>query len=330
MAFLAGLFDSDGCVHANPSGRTTLTFSRSGKEQYFTRHVQDVALSLGLVLGHSLNTKGENFQESKSIVLMNLAANSDEEAVGELSRLMGKVERFASDSGLLHANNSGRTRVLGKVVSVEKVGPMETYDVEVENSHWYYAGAVRSHNTASLVLGTSSGIHAWHDEFYIRRMRFSKNEPVAEYLSGLFGVSAAETGSIVEQDAFNEGGIVVSIPQRAPEGAATREEGAMALLERVKRYTREWIEPGNVYGGMRNNISATINIKPSEWAAVHEWMWNNRYEYNGLSLLPHSEHTYTQAPFETIDETTFEQMSELIGVMNVDLLKVVEFSDNTN
>ncbi|MCA1800611.1 MAG: hypothetical protein LC650_04905, partial [Actinobacteria bacterium] len=154
MAFLAGLFDSDGCVHASPSGRTTLTFSHSGKEQYFTRHVQDVALSLGLVLGHSLNTKGENFQESKSIVLMNLAANSDEEAVGELSRLMGKVEHFASDSGLPHANNSGYTRVLGKVVSVEKIGPMETYDVEVENSHWYYAGAVKSHNTASLVLGT--------------------------------------------------------------------------------------------------------------------------------------------------------------------------------
>ncbi|MCA1800612.1 MAG: hypothetical protein LC650_04910, partial [Actinobacteria bacterium] len=67
-----------------------------------------------------------------------------------------------------------------------------------------------------------------------------------------------------------------------------------------------------------------------EWDTVHEWMWNNRYEYNGLSLLPYSDHTYVQAPFETIDEETFIRMSEAISVMGIDLREVKEFADNTD
>lgn len=192
--------------------------------------------------------------------------------------------------------------------------------------------AIKPEGTASLVAGTSSGIHAWHDKYFIRRMRFNKVEPIAQYLMERLPYridSDPNNPEIVEDDVFNSEQIVVAIPVEAPEGAATRTEGAMAILERVKRYQREWIRPGNEYGGMTNNISATINIQDHEWEDVYHWMWNNRYEYNGLSILPYSDHTYVQAPYETIDQATFEVMSQRIRDCNVDLSEVVEFDDNT-
>lgn len=188
-------------------------------------------------------------------------------------------------------------------------------------------GTLKPEGSASLVAGTSSGIHAWHDKFYLRRTRYNKVEPLAQYLIEKFGISE---GGIVEQDVFNPDQIVVAIPQKAPEGAATRDEGAMAMLERVLRYNRNWIRPGNVYGGMPNNVSATVNVRDDEWDAVHEWMWNNRYEYNGLSLLPYADHTYVQAPFESIDEATFERMATIVREAGIDLSEVREFDDNTD
>jgi len=187
--------------------------------------------------------------------------------------------------------------------------------------------AIKPEGTASLVAGTSSGIHAWHDRYYIRRMRYNKAEPIAKYLIEKFGI---DESPIVEQDVFSEHQIVVAIPQEAPEGAATREEGAAALLERVKRYHGEWIKAGNRYGGMPNNISATINVQDSEWDYVENWMWNNRYEYNGLSLLPYSDHTYQQAPFESCTREVFEFLRGEIGRANIDLREIDEVEDYTD
>lgn len=193
--------------------------------------------------------------------------------------------------------------------------------------------SVKPEGTASLVAGTSSGIHAWHDSLYIRRMRYNKVEPIAKYLMSKFPLATESDDSnpqVLEQDIFNEHQVILAIPQRAPEGAATRDEGALALLERVKRYNREWIRPGNEYGGMTNNISATINIRDAEWDTVREWMWNNRYEYNGLSLLPHSDHTYRQAPYQATDEATFERLKSDIEAANIDLTEISEVEDYTD
>lgn len=184
--------------------------------------------------------------------------------------------------------------------------------------------AIKPEGTASIVAGTSSGIHAWHAPYYIRRVRYMKTEPIAKYLMSKFGEP------VVEDDVFNPNQIVVSIPQKAPDGAVTREEGALALLERVKRYHQSWIKPGNVYNGMSNNISATINIQNSEWDAVKDWMWNNRYEYNGLSLLPYSDHSYVQAPFEECDEATYLALKEVVDAANIDFTEISEIADYTD
>jgi ribonucleoside-triphosphate reductase len=193
--------------------------------------------------------------------------------------------------------------------------------------------AIKPEGTASLVAGTSSGIHAWHDKFFIRRMRFNKVEAIAQYLMRVLPYRPESNDAdpeIVEDDVFNPNQIVVAIPQRAPEGAITREEGALELLDRVSRYHAEWIRPGNNYGGMTNNISATVNIKDNEWGNVRRWMWNNRFDYNGLSLLPYADHTYRQAPYQSCDEETFNRLTARIAAAKVDLREVSEWNDETS
>jgi len=181
---------------------------------------------------------------------------------------------------------------------------------------------VKPAGTTSLTLGTSSGIHAWHNEFYIRRVRVGKNEPIYSYLE-------KNHSELVEDEYFSpHTTAVISIPQKSPEGAITRTESALQLLKRVKFVTDEWVKPGFRKGQNTHNISATISIKDAEWADVGEWMWENRNSYNGLSVLPYDGGTYTQAPFEDCSKETYEAM--MSSLTNIDLRKVTESEDNTN
>jgi ribonucleoside-triphosphate reductase len=181
---------------------------------------------------------------------------------------------------------------------------------------------VKPSGTTSLVVGSSSGIHAWHSEYYIRNIRFGKNEALYKYL-------AANHPELVQDEYFKpEQQAVVGIPVKAPEGSIFRTESAIDLLERVKKFSAEWIKPGHRKGDNTHNVSATISIGPDEWEKVGQWMWENRAVYNGLSVLPRNDHTYVQAPFE---ECTKEKYEELYAKLEtIDLTKVIEEQDGTN
>ena len=181
---------------------------------------------------------------------------------------------------------------------------------------------VKPSGTSSLVLGTSSGIHAWHNDFYIRRMRLGKNEALYQYL-------AEYHPELIEDDLFkSQIQAIVSIPQRAPEGAILRTESALDLLERTKKFNTEWVQAGHRKGANTNNVSATISVKQEEWSTVGEWMWKNKNTFNGLSVLPYSNGSYQQAPFEDIDETTFLEMESHLS--SIDLKLVTEATDETD
>lgn len=181
---------------------------------------------------------------------------------------------------------------------------------------------VKPAGTTSLTLGTSSGIHAWHNDYYIRRIRVGKNEPIYKFL-------ANNHPALIEDEYFRaHDTAVISIPQKAPEGAITRTESALDLLKRVKRVHQEWVRRGHRKGQNSNNVSATVTIKPDEWEKVGQWMWKNRRFYNGLSVLPHSEHTYKQAPFEDCDKQTYESM--LKSLVKIELSEIKEEEDNTD
>jgi len=180
---------------------------------------------------------------------------------------------------------------------------------------------VKPSGTSSLVLGTASGIHAWHNDFYIRRIRVGKNEAIYSYL-------AANHPELVEDDFFKPTiQAVISVPQRAPQGSILRTENVIDMLERVKRFNTQWVKKGHRKGANTNNVSATVSIQENEWEQVGQWMWENRNTFNGLSVLPYFGGSYTQAPFEDITEEKFNEMAQHLH--SIDLSKVVEFSDET-
>jgi ribonucleoside-diphosphate reductase alpha chain len=181
---------------------------------------------------------------------------------------------------------------------------------------------VKPAGTTSLTLGTSSGIHAWHNDYYIRRIRVGKNEQIYQYL-------AENHPELVEDEYFRpHDTAVISAPQKAPEGSITRSESALAMLKRVKKVSTQWVRAGHWKGQNTHNVSATITIKEDEWDAVGEWMWENRSCYNGLSVLPQDGGTYVQAPFEDCDELTYKRMMK--SLTDIDLTNVVETQDNTD
>lgn len=181
---------------------------------------------------------------------------------------------------------------------------------------------VKPSGTSSLVVGSSSGIHAWHNDYYIRRVRVGKNEALYQYVVNKFP-------DLVEDCIFKPHlESVVSFPQKAPEGAILRNEKVMDLLDRVKKFNTEWVRPGYREGANHHNVSCTISIKNHEWDRVAKWMWNNRECYNGISVLPYDGHTYKQAPFE---DCTEEEYNRLMGFMTeINLTEVIETDDNTD
>ena len=217
----------------------------------------------------------------------------------------GKILEFNLEEAAKEAKKTNAE--IAKIIGVNKAARVTT---------------VKPSGTSSLVLGTSSGIHAWHNDFYIRRMRLGKNEALYQYL-------AKNHPELVEDDFFKPDlQAVVSVPQKSPKGAIYRTESAKELLERTKKFNLEWVKKGHRKGANTNNVSATISVKPDEWEAVGEWMWENKNTFNGLAVLPYDNGSYTQAPFEDITEEKFLEMESHLN--GIDLTKVTETSDETN
>lgn len=161
---------------------------------------------------------------------------------------------------------------------------------------------IKPSGTSSLVLGVSSGIHAFHDQYYLRRIRIDKSEmELIKYLSKF---------NLIENDlVFDK--YIATIPIKTPPNSILRTESSIDMLERIKYFYSNWIIPGHVRGANRNNISATVSVKDHEWRQVGEWMWNNRDYYNALSILPFQDYSYVQAPFESIDEAEFFELPQI-------------------
>jgi len=181
---------------------------------------------------------------------------------------------------------------------------------------------IKPSGTTSLVLGTASGIHAWHNDYYLRTMRFNKNEDIASYLM----VNHPE---LCEDDVLRPTDtICVRIPVKAPEGSILRTETALDTLERVKKFATQWILPGHVNGDNTHNVSATISILEDGWKEVGDWMWKNREVYNGLSVLNYFGGSYLQAPFEDITKEQYDE--KIASLHSIDLANVTELDDTVN
>jgi len=181
---------------------------------------------------------------------------------------------------------------------------------------------IKPEGTSSLVLGVSSGIHAWFDKYYLRRVQVNKQESIYKYL-------LQHHPTLLEDDFFKPATDAhICVPMKAPENAVVGVETALQFLERVLRQHRRWIKPGHRVGDNHNNVSCTVYIKEHEWERVGKWMWENREHYNGISVMPVSTKVYKNLPHETITEE--EHNKRVKELTLVDLTQVKEDGDYTN
>jgi len=152
---------------------------------------------------------------------------------------------------------------------------------------------VKPSGTVSQLVGVSSGMHPWHSPYYIRTVRGSKGDPISTFLK--------EVGIPVEDDVMKPNDTYVfSFPVKAPEGAIVRNDlTAIDHLNIWLVYQRAWCE---------HKPSITVSVKEDEWMEVGAWVYKNFDEVSGISFLPHSEHTYKQAPYQEVSKEEYEAL----------------------
>jgi ribonucleoside-diphosphate reductase alpha chain len=152
---------------------------------------------------------------------------------------------------------------------------------------------VKPSGTVSQLVGVSSGMHPWHSPYYVRTVRGSKGDPISTFLK--------EVGIPVEDDFMKPNETYVfSFPVKAPEGAIVRNDlTAIDHLNIWLVYQRAWCE---------HKPSITVSVKEDEWMEVGAWVYKNFDEVSGISFLPHSEHTYKQAPYQEISKEEYEDL----------------------
>jgi ribonucleoside-diphosphate reductase alpha chain len=152
---------------------------------------------------------------------------------------------------------------------------------------------VKPSGTVSQLVGVSSGMHAWHSPYYIRTVRGSKGDPISTFLK--------EVGIPVEDDVMKPNDTYVfSFPVKAPEGAIVRNDlTAIEHLNIWLVYQRAWCE---------HKPSITVSVKEDEWMDVGAWVYKNFDEVSGISFLPHSDHSYKQAPYQEVDKAEYDAL----------------------
>ena len=174
---------------------------------------------------------------------------------------------------------------------------------------------VKPSGTVSQLVGVSSGMHAWHSDYYIRTVRGDKKDPITQFLK--------DSGIPAEDDVMKPNDTTVfSFPVKAPKHAITRDKlTAIQQLEVWLTYQRHWCE---------HKPSITVSVKEDEWMEVGAWVYKHFDEVSGISFLPYSEHTYVQAPYQEVTKDQYEDMlSKMPKSINWTALSMYELEDTT-
>jgi len=214
----------------------------------------------------------------------------------EEERLLGVSLTGIMDNSLLNSTDGHTTEFLAKTLEDLREVARNTNEEFAERlgvSASVAITCVKPSGTVSQLVDSASGIHTRHSPYYIRRIRMDKKDPIYPYLK--------DKGCQVEDEVFRpESTAVFSFPIKAPEGSLTRnDKTAIEQLELWLIYQRHWCE---------HKPSVTITVKDDEWVEVGAWVWKYFDEISGISFLPHSNHTYQQAPYEEITEDEYALM----------------------
>lgn len=204
-----------------------------------------------------------------------------------------------------------RELLVGLQMAAENVNADMAEDIGIPRSA--AITCIKPEGTTSQGAGTSSGMHPWYDQFYIRTVRQAKTDPISKLM--------VDAGIPYEEDLMNESNFVFSFPVRAPASALTRNDvGAIEHLELWLEYKTYWCH---------HNPSITVNVHEAEWDSVREWVWEHLDDMTGVSFLPYSDHTYKQAPYQPITEEQYNDLLQFMPTVNWGDLSFYEIEDTT-
>ena len=174
-------------------------------------------------------------------------------------------------------------------------------------------GTVNANGTL-VVADAASGIHARHSDYYIRTVRCDIKDPLTKLMM--------DAGIPNEPELYHPDDIVVfSFPMKSPKGAVTRNDmTALEQLEMWKTYALNWTE---------HKPSVTISVRDDEWMKVGSWVYDNFDICSGISFLPHSDHTYAQAPYQECSKEVYEELLKKMP-KSVDWSKISAYEDRDN
>ncbi len=231
----------------------------------------------------------------------------------EEERLLGVSLTGIMDNPLLTSKNRGLEKTLEHLRSIAVATNAEWAD-RLGIPHSASITCVKPSGTVSQLVDSASGIHARHSPFYIRTVRGDNKDPLTQMM--------IDQGIPNEPCVFKgDTTTVFSFPQKSPAGAVTRNDmTAIEQLETWLTYQRHWCE---------HKPSVTISVRDSEWLEVGAFVFKHFDEMSGVSFLPHSDHTYQQAPYQ---DCTKEEYEELLAKMptNVDWTKLSEYEQEDN
>jgi len=181
-------------------------------------------------------------------------------------------------------------------------------------------GTVKPSGTTSTVLGTTSGIHAAHASHYVRRIRIGKDDPLAITLPKLIPEEC------IERSDWEPNNVIVKLPV-SMQGLTRYDETAVELGNRALAVRNSWIKNSHRDGQNYHNVSLTINYKETEREELKQWMWDNREYYGGISLLPFSDATYANAPFEDCTREEFEVLENKLPQLDLSVVAYEQKDD---
>ena len=233
----------------------------------------------------------------------------------EQERLLGVSLTGIMDSELLNdATDTGlekRLQELRQVAVDTNLGLSDALNIEQSTA----ITCVKPSGTVSQLVNSASGIHARHSNYYVRTVRGDKKDPLTQFL--------IDQNIPCEDDVMQpDNTAVFSFPVESPEKAVTRNDtSALAQLDLWLVYQKHWCE---------HKPSVTITVKEDEWLDVGAWVYNNFDNVAGISFLPHSDHTYKQAPYQECNKKDYLSLAKTMPD-NIDwsLLSDYEVEDNT-
>ena len=232
----------------------------------------------------------------------------------EEERLLGVSLTGIMDNPLLTTKNAGLDKTLSRLRTVA-VNTNAEWSAKLGITQSVAVSAVKPSGTVSQLVDSASGIHARHSPYYIRTVRGDNKDPLTQFMK--------DQGIPSEPCVFKgDTTTVFSFPVKSPDGAITRNDmSAIEQLETWLMYQRHWCE---------HKPSVTISVRDSEWLEVGTFVYKHFDEMSGVSFLPHSDHTYQQAPYQECSEAEYNTLVELMpDTIDWEKLGEYESEDNT-